>query len=157
MKNKNAGYSLIELIIIIALMSVVIGYLMWNASTIFGYNAKECYKKMTSAITSTKVDTLSKSKSPGDIKLVITSESDGVYAQKTGPGVDNEKSELCKRKCLVETCTNGGSFTTATSITIYYNRDSGAMTTIPADLKYIRIGGKHLIELWPDTGKISYK
>ena len=40
MKKKNEGFTLIELVVIIAMMSIFIGIFAYNIGNITGYNAK---------------------------------------------------------------------------------------------------------------------
>ena len=71
MKKKNAGFTIVELIVVVAMLSIFIGIFVVNVGRITGYNAKECYKKISSAITENKIETLSKAKETGDIYLQI--------------------------------------------------------------------------------------
>lgn len=60
--RDNKGFSLLELIITIAILGVLITFGLSKTQVIFGYNAQEAYKKTMSAISAGKVQALSKSK-----------------------------------------------------------------------------------------------
>jgi len=45
MKKNNKGFSLIELIVVIAIMSIMVGFLVVSLSTVFGTKARECAEK----------------------------------------------------------------------------------------------------------------
>lgn len=62
MKRDNRGFSLVELIIIIAIMAILIGVLAASISRISGYRAKECRTKIVSSLENGRMLTLSKSK-----------------------------------------------------------------------------------------------
>lgn len=60
--DDNKGFSLVELIVVIALMGVVLWYATPRIDSVFGYSAKEANSKVYNAITSFKVSCLSKSR-----------------------------------------------------------------------------------------------
>lgn len=62
MKDDNKGFSLVELIVIVAIMAILIGVMAANISRISGYRAKECRTKVISSLENGKLITLSKSR-----------------------------------------------------------------------------------------------
>lgn len=70
MKNDNKGFSLVELIVIVAIMAILLGVLAANISRISGYRAKECRTKVISSLENGRLMTLSKSR--GGSSLVST-------------------------------------------------------------------------------------
>jgi len=176
MKGKNAGITLVELIVIIALIGVIGGWTTYNASAIFGYSAKECYRELGAAITSTKIDALSRSKIPGDTYIEISQDAKGyVYVQRCVAGNLGEKEQISPRRVTLEYREGAAGTKTSlkgSSYKIYFDRSTGAMikyVTDPADptkqikqtsaIKYFYVyNGKlrnYTIECWPETGKIS--
>ena len=71
MKKNNDGFTIVELIVVIAMLVIFIGAVSVNVGRITGYDAKEGYKKISSAITENKIETLGKAKMTGDIYLEI--------------------------------------------------------------------------------------
>lgn len=71
MENKNKGFSLLEFIIIIAIMGVVLLFATPRVDSVFGYSAREANSKVYNAITSYKVACMGKSRS--NVDSVLTS------------------------------------------------------------------------------------
>ena len=79
MKNKNAGFSLIELIVVIAVMVIVAGIGISWISRLSGYRARECASKVASTLNGAKVKSLSKQQNTGDAYWELKKGSDGRY------------------------------------------------------------------------------
>lgn len=79
MKNKNAGFSLIELVVVIAVMVIVAGIGVTWIGNISGYRARECAGKVASSLNGAKVKSLSKQKNTGDAYWELKKGSDGKY------------------------------------------------------------------------------
>lgn len=62
MKKDNRGFSLVELIIIVAIMAILIGVMAANIGRISGYRAKECRTKLVSSLENGRMMTLSKAR-----------------------------------------------------------------------------------------------
>lgn len=62
MKDDNRGFSIIELMVIVAIMAILIGVLAANIGRISGYRAKECRTKVMSSLENGRLMTLSKSR-----------------------------------------------------------------------------------------------
>lgn len=62
MKDDNRGFSLVELIVIVAIMAILIGVLAANITRLSGYRAKECRTKVISSLENGRLLTLSKSR-----------------------------------------------------------------------------------------------
>lgn len=122
--KDNKGFSLIEIIIVIALLGVVVTIGVRNIDVVFGYSAREANTNLKSAIESLKVASLSKSK--GTAKSVYISDGSlnpdldcylKVYKKKNGVyyatsyekvfeyGVERERTidkELAERRIKIE-------------------------------------------------------
>lgn len=60
-KKNNAGYSLIELVIVIAIIALIISTVFYSVVMVFGANAKSCANNIQRAIGDCKVTTMGKS------------------------------------------------------------------------------------------------
>lgn len=67
MKEDNRGFSLVELVIIIAIMAILIAAMAVNIGRISGYRAKECRTKVVSSLENGRLVTLSKSRGGSNI------------------------------------------------------------------------------------------
>lgn len=175
MKKNNDGFTLVELIVVIAMLVIFIGAISVNIGRLTGYDAKEGYKKISSAITENKIETLGKAKMTGDIYLEIYRDDTDknlyvqtIYNGRTSKDVV-DKTKLNKRgRASVSYELSDGTQKDATSsdpLVICFNRASGAIVDINdsykvSKLKYIYITAgsyKYTIELVPETGKVIGK
>lgn len=179
MKKKNAGFTIVELIVVVAMLSIFIGIFVVNVGRITGYNAKECYKKISSAITENKIETLSKAKETGDIYLQIYQDTlkDRIYVRTVRNGKSASKeytdeTKLTKRSGVTVKyeLKNGGSVTTKTAtknhpLNICFNRASGALVDPDDSYKVSKLqkiiissgGYQYSIDIVPATGKVKGK
>lgn len=75
---NEKGFSLVELIIVIAIMAVVIGTVVFSVSMVFSTNAKACCNNLQRAIADCKVTTMGKS----EAWLVLYRDDDNrIYCQ----------------------------------------------------------------------------
>lgn len=79
MKNKaehrNQGYSLVELIVVIAILAVVSAGAVYGIGMLSGWEMKQCVRQLDSAIGETKMNAMSK----GEGRLEISRDSAGNY------------------------------------------------------------------------------
>lgn len=79
LNNDNRGFSLVELIIVIAILSVMAGVVGYGFSMSNGKPAEECARKLTAVISNARTDTIGKYKNVitvcrKDGKLMVTEE-----------------------------------------------------------------------------------
>lgn len=80
MKNKNSGFSLVELVVVIAVMVIIAGVGAAWIGNISGYRARECAGKVASSLNGSKVKALSKQQNTGDAYWELKKDSsDGKY------------------------------------------------------------------------------
>lgn len=61
MKQNNNGYSLVEIIIVVAIMAILTGGVFFSINMVFAANAKTCANDIKSAIAQCKVNAMGKS------------------------------------------------------------------------------------------------
>lgn len=86
--KENKGFSLIELIVIIAVMGIVITFGAIKSDVLFSYRAQEAYKKVVNTLTTEKVQVLAHSKLTKTVSVKDTLggvntdiENSGVYIE----------------------------------------------------------------------------
>lgn len=67
MKEDNRGFSLVELIVVVAIIAILLGVMAANIGRISGYRAKECRNKVVSSLENGRLVTLSKSRGGSNI------------------------------------------------------------------------------------------
>jgi len=158
MKKNNKGLSLVELIVVIALMAVLIGIGTFSFSLLFGTQAKACAQNVSGMLNETKTGCMSRYdetmtlsyRTATDADKAVT--SDGYYSEKKIYSINNDAqpfemytddggvkktiSEIRKmgtsRVVITVELSDGTSFELGQteSITISFNRSSGALDKI---------------------------
>ncbi len=82
MRKDNAGFSLVELIVVLAMLIILTGVGAYGIGQITGFRAREAADKITSSITENKIETLGKAKSSGGMAWELY-EDDGDYFVRT--------------------------------------------------------------------------
>ena len=78
-KSNNGGFSLVELIIVIAIMAILVGVMGISASSLTGRKVKKCADEIMSTIERTRVLTLGKEQN--DVECVLTYEGKEYHAK----------------------------------------------------------------------------
>lgn len=176
MKNRNAGVSLVELLVAISILTILTGIGVYSLSSLSGYRARECAKDITTSLTTNKVTTLGKAKSTGDIYWELyLDDSDGRYYARTvyNAGKSNQYEEVKKMndgKVSVYKVTTQSGGVQKSLITggkghgfiIAYNRSSGAICNAYSPYSEMNINGlevqggskNYSIEITASTGKV---
>lgn len=167
----NGGFSLIELIIVIAIMAALIGTVVLSVSMVFSANAKTCSNNMQRAIADCKVTTMGKA----GAWLVIYRETDGqvysrlhVMEQKAGEAAGTYEETLSdpeklggKRVSVTYTDASGtdmGELMTgeANGIRIEFDRSSGSFKDNCPRTIDVQGGNRHYrMTLITLTGKLQ--
>lgn len=175
-KKDNRGYSLVELIIVVAIIAAVATTAVLSVGMVFSANAKTCANDIMSAISECKITTMSYGQ--GNVRLLIYRGSNGnIYSElQTRSKADaswedygNGPENIGARKCSVTDGAGnelpqkaGDALPTQDSEAwaIYYDRSSGSFRSettvselhIEGGSKHYRIGlqtltGKAILEL----------
>ncbi len=134
MKN-NKGFSLVELIIVIAILAVVTSASFVGFGYLFKTNVKNTVKKINTSLHKTQNYTTSKSSGGRDIGMRLTVDSSGNYCvQNIYNGVPEQQGQTIGKSNLTLKCyKTDGSVTTvgSTPVDIYFDRSTGGL--LPAD------------------------
>ena len=148
--KESKGFSLIELIVVIAIMAVLTGVITISVSTIGGYYARECAENIVSKLNSTKTSTMGKN----SVELEIYRDTDEVYYARIieNGDVSNARTERIGKKSvsvqysMEEDYTNVQSLG-STPVSISFDRSSGEVMLDSND--------KCLRKIWVSQGKIT--
>lgn len=179
MKKDNHGFSLVELIVVIAIMAVMIGIAAFSLSFLFGAEARQAAQKVNGQLNETKTgamsrydETMTLSYKNKDKDLAIP--SDGYYVQReswtingdlTSRSIGTEIRKVAATKVVITVYAKDGSvyeLGTTHSLTVSYDRASGALenalldgtTSFVLDKIVFKSGLKeYTIQFTPETGK----
>ena len=129
MKKNNKGFSLVELIIIIAIMAVLTVAVISYSGMIGDSHARKCAKEIESTLSDTKVCAMSRA----EAKMIIYANNNGVYVTTVQTGRGTETKKIGQKGVKVEYCEarNSDAYTQvgtteATGVVIQFDRASGA-------------------------------
>lgn len=170
LNTNNRGFSLVELIIVIAIISVIAGVAGFGLSLSSGKPAEECAKKLVSAISHGRTATMGKYRN----EIIIRKESDGrltvmedtlVRIEDDGTEVKSQRSSAVGGKGVtVEYKIGAGGYielTDGNEIRLRYDSGSGAMKkTAPGDAYYTgfrisKSGKVWYVKLETLTGRVT--
>lgn len=176
MKN-NKGFSLVELIVVVAIMAIMGGFIFFSFGLITGQDARKCANNISTVLDKEKNYALTKS-AEADCYVEITLESDGYYAEYFAPQkalglamISTDKQKIGKKTVLVSCYVNDGSggytskgtMATGSKLKIVYDRVSGEFKEVSLNgssgIEMIQIdkGRTYKIELFTATGKHTLK
>ncbi len=174
---KNAGYTLLEMIVVVAILAVGLAIASMSINTIFSLEMKECTKELGSELGKEKVAAMTRI---GDVYMRVYKKSDGVYIDKFENGLLVEQgTKIGKAKIIIEYYTDTSPDAKATlldsdGIIIAFNKNDGSFKLIGdawhmyddaynpkyPDKYYTKLvissaNNSRTIVLWPDTGKFT--
>ena len=162
MKKDNKGFSLVELIVVIALLAVVALAVITYAGMLGGGNAKKCANGLKSSLSQTKVCAMSRTSA----SMTVYADDKGVYVKSMQGSTEKvEKIGNAGTKVEYRTVRNSDSFTTvgttaANGVKIEFDRASGACKKMASgDYCYgfkVTTGQTvYIVNIEPLTGKVS--
>ncbi len=163
-EKDNRGYSLVELIIVIAVIAALATTLALSVSLIFSANAKTCANDIMSAISECKITTMSYGQ--GNVRLLLYRGDNGnIYSRlqtrdSAGSSWENggeEAEKIGARRCSVTDGAGNELPDESGAWEIYFDRSSGSFTdqTTISEL-HIEGGSRHYrIQLEKLTGRAS--
>ena len=79
---RNKGFSLIELIVIVAIMGVMLAVGGYSLTAISSANAKQCAKELEAGLISTRTQSYSRDTGATIATVSFYKETDGIYMEK---------------------------------------------------------------------------
>lgn len=158
--NNNGGYSIIELIIVLAIIAIIMSTVFYSIILIFSANAKSCANNIQRSIGDCKVTTMGKA----DAYMELYRNDDGIYTrmhvtESDGTTTEGEPQKVGTTKVEVG-YVQGGAETQlmpGASIQIRFDRSSGGFKAGTGGIYeeiYVRGGSKnYAIVLTELTGK----
>ena len=162
MKKNNKGFSLVELIVIIAIMAVFMTSIITYIGMVGGAQAKKCANGLSGSLSQTKVCAMSRSKA----SMTVYSDDTGVYV-KMVQGNSERIEKIGNQGTIVEyrTVRNSDVFmavgnTADSGVKIEFDRASGAckkMSTGEYCYGFKVTCGQttYIVNIEPLTGKVS--
>ena len=131
MKN-NKGFSLVELIVVVAILGVCVGIVSMSLSTIFSSRAKKCANEISSLLSQCKVSAMSRS---GSVYLKIFGFDGEIRGQIYENTADGEKcltdDSLGGPNVTVSFTAGGNAYNVSnTALYISFNRETGAFIDV---------------------------
>lgn len=174
LNTDNRGFSIVELIVVIAIMSALTGVVGFGFSLSNGKPAEECAKKLVSAISHGRTATMGKYRN----EIIVRKESDGrltvtedtlIRIENEGTPAENHvtsqrSSTVGAKGVTVEYKTGTGGYTElmpGNEIRLRYDSGSGALKkTAPGDAYYTgfrisKSGKVWYVKLETLTGRIT--
>ena len=159
-KTKNAGFSLVELIIVVAILGILVGSGVSMMGLIAGKDAKQAQANVSSVLGKARIETMSKK----SLKLEIYRETaDGAYFWRyIVDGVTDATAEkIASKKVEISyTDTNGTTHNImpGASLILQFDRSSGALKPFSSGsycngIIFKQGTTERKIEIYPATGR----
>jgi Tfp pilus assembly protein PilE len=170
--KDNKGFTLAELVVIMAVLAILIGVGIGNLGVLDTYNSRECKSKVATALKNNKMDCLSKSatnteasdtSSSADSYLLFEYVNNSIYATSVVKGERGTKEKVTKgSKTSLTFKSTTGSLTMPADVTEYrigFCRSTGALLAygangICSEIEITTGAKKRYIYLETKTGKI---
>ena len=155
MKN-NKGMTLVEIIIVVAILSIISAAGVIGVGMITGRPAQECAIKLKSTISSNRTSALGKK----SCDLTISSDGTYVYAVETINGTAGNSQVIGTKNVKAEYSLDGGaSYTDLTggSVTFSFDRSDGSLKGMDSDIVF-RITKNttvYQVRIYHLTGKVE--
>lgn len=121
--KNNSGVSLVELMIVLAIMSVLAGVMAYSFSIVSTKNATQCAKNMQLAIEKHRTNVMGKKNG----SITFSYESDGVYVVENFDGNNLSPVRIGKPDVVVKYSNGTEELTSGNSFTVSFNRSDGSV------------------------------
>lgn len=159
--RDDRGTSIVELLVIMAIMAILVGMV----ANLFGYlngkQAKECAYKLEAALSEIRMETMSKSDGEKESVFFVLENNAGRIFAKTKVN-DVTSSDVIGEKVIItvkdETGITTGELSEGSAIIIYFNRATGALMEESEKYAVIEINQgnvTYVVKIEPTTGRTS--
>lgn len=134
--KNDKGFTLIELIVVMAILAVCTGIIAASVSTVSSSSAQKCANELNSAISRCRVNAMSRS---GTVYLKVYRDSDGNvaedYTESTAGGTSVSSDTIGSSGCGVTFTTDAEHSldTSGTALYLSFDRGTGALRTLQQD------------------------
>lgn len=159
-RDNNKGFSMVELIITVAIMAILTGSFVSAAGYLKYANAKAGAKKINTELSELRIDSMSKMNTPymylynigGSTYMKVVSGKDADKAIENGL-LDTNTTKLGNSQ--IEVFCDGTKITEGTPTKIYMDKSTGAFISCPKEIKVASIDGHntYVIKLVKSTGR----
>jgi len=135
MKN-NKGFTLIELVIVVAIIAISLTFVSGSLSSIFSLDNKKCIRNIDASLSICRVNAISRE---GNIYMKIVQKTDGIYCEFYENGSLASSEKVGKPKVPLTIVPSSGSdmeLTQTNALYLSFHRDTGGFMTMS--------GAKHL-------------
>ena len=178
MKKNNAGFSLLEVIVVVAMLAILTGVGVYGIGQLTGFRARETADEITSSLSKNKIETLGKAKSSGGMAWEIYRDGKYTYVRTvydagTGSEYYSNSEEVNKNNIKINiglrrynndhtaSATSWQELNDGEAFRIYFNRSTGALCTASGGVMdrnpiiQIKYGRKQYeVEVVSKTGKV---
>lgn len=159
-KNNNRGFSLVELIVVVAIGAILIGASILSIASISGTAVKQCARNIESILNKTRVTTMGKDTA---VIELYKNGSDGAYYYEVtvtnGKGETTAETKKIGRSNLEirysTTFNNASKLDVSNPIKIEFDRSSGAEKTDISKIWVKHGSTEKTITIYKETGKIE--
>lgn len=159
--RDNRGTSIVELLVIMAILAILVGMV----ANLFGYlngkQAKQCAYKLEAALSEIRMETMSKSDGEKESVYFVLENNDGQILAKNKIK-ENTSSDMIGEKVIITVKDAAGAtigeLSDGNAVIIYFNRATGALLEESEKYATFEINqGKvtYVVGIEPTTGRIS--
>lgn len=158
--KENKGTTLVELLVIIAIMVIVTGSVLNLRGYLNGKQARQCAYKLEAALSEIRMETMSKSNGEKEsVYFIIENNNGEIFAKQKIK--ESEKSDLIGQEVTVRVIDNKGlekELKSGGTVSIYFDRATGGLHK-EADLYTVieisQGATTYIVEIEPVTGNIE--